>query len=427
MVNKQRILMIGWELPPFNSGGLGVACQGLTQALADDGTDITFVLPHAYAGELDYMKVVDCFDENWFREQAARQLPPFSVYDPNSLPSQARLERFFKGRLPKAHSILEKRATAYADLVLEFAKKNADKFDLVHAHDWMTMPAAIKIKEELGKPFIAHIHSTEYDRSLSLDQQGFIARSEAEGMRLADRVIAVSYYTKRIMVEKYQVNPYKIDVVHNGVLPVIEQLAGVPKTFASSRPVVVFMGRLTVQKGPDYFIELAGKIIAKRPETLFIVAGMGDMYEQLLFHNAGKSLSASVLFTGFVRGKVQNQILDRADVFVMPSLSEPFGLAATEAASRNTPVILSKNTGVGEILTESPQLDFWDTEAMSAQVLRLLDDRDYRQQVIAAQKENLATHSWKKAAHKVEDIYANLIKKAKKTTKKTSRKKSKKD
>jgi glycosyltransferase involved in cell wall biosynthesis len=255
---------------------------------------------------------------------------------------------------------------------------------------------------------------------LSLNKSSFIARSEYEGMRLADRVIAVSYYTKRILVEKYDVNPYKIDVVHNGVLPVIEQLAGVPKTFAYERPVVVFMGRLTVQKGPDYFLELAGKIITKKPDALFIVAGAGDMYEQLLFHNAGKSLSASVLFTGFVRGKLQNQILDRADVFVMPSISEPFGLVAAEAAARNTPIVLSKTSGVGEILADNPQFDFWDVEAMSDQVVRLLDDTDYRENIITTQKQHLRTNSWQKAAGKVENIYTKLIKKAKVTSKKTN-------
>jgi glycosyltransferase involved in cell wall biosynthesis len=424
MIKKQRVLMIGWELPPFNSGGLGVACQGLTQALAADGVETTFLLPFAYAGNLDYMKVIDCFDDDWFAGNPQQHLPPFNAYDTETLPGVEKVEKLLQGKLPQAHSLMEKRATAYAELVLNFAKKHADEFDVVHAHDWMTMPAALRIKEELGKPFIAHIHSTEYDRSLSLDKQSFIVKSELEGTRLADRVIAVSYYTKRILVEKYNVNPYKIDVVHNGVLPVIEELEGIPKTLTHHRPVVAFMGRLTVQKGPDYFLDLAHKIISKKPETLFIVAGMGDMYEQLLFHNAGKSLSASVLFSGFVRGKAQGKILQRADVFVMPSLSEPFGLVAAEAASLGTPVLLSKNTGVAEVLTGSPQVDVWDIDAMVSETLRLLDDNDYRAEVIALQKQGLATNSWQKSAHQVKSIYHKIINKTKKVTTKTKSTKS---
>ncbi|MDR0463088.1 MAG: glycosyltransferase family 4 protein, partial [Pseudomonadales bacterium] len=409
--------------PPHNSGGLGVACEGLTKALAKDGVDIEFVLPFSYGGDLSHMKVIDCYEKDWFSELPGHEelynAPPFNAYTSTSMPQESaeKVSKLLEGELPEAKSILEKRVTEYADLILDFARKHADEFDVVHAHDWMTMPAAIKIKEELGKPYIAHIHSTEYDRSLSLDNQSFIVRSEYEGMRLADRVIAVSYYTKRLLVEKYDVNPYKIDVIHNGVLPILEKLAGVPQTFAQKRPVIVFMGRLTIQKGPDYFLELAGKVLEEKPDALFIVAGMGDMYEQLLFHNAGKSLSASVLFSGFVRGKVQNEILDRADVFVMPSLSEPFGLVAAEAAGRHTPVILSKTSGASEVMTESPKLDFWDVDGMTKEVIRLLDDKPYHDKIVQAQYEALQSNSWKKAAKKVESLYDKLRKKQSKPRK----------
>ncbi len=215
------------------------------------------------------------------------------------------------------------------------------------------------------------------------------------------------------MVEKYFVKPDKIEVVHNGVVPLLKQLNDIPQEFAHQRPVIVFMGRLTIQKGPDYFIDLAAKVLARRPDALFIVSGMGDMYQQLLLTNAGKSLSANVLFSGFVRGKAQEKILERADVFVMPSLSEPFGLVAAEAAQRQTPVIASKNSGVVEIMKGSPKVDFWDTTAMAEQVLKLIEDPVYKEQVVANQLKQLQKLTWHKAAKKIEKIYRQVAKKKK--------------
>lgn len=408
--------MIGWELPPHNSGGLGVACAGLAQALSQDGCQLAFTLPFDYDEQVDYMKIVDCAHSSWStsccRTQMVQQ-PPFSVYQtsaaiPQIYPRRQRRARSLLG-LPNPGSDLEARVSQYAQEVLKFARAHADEFDLVHAHDWMTLPAAMTIKKELGKPYIAHIHSTEYDRSLTDDLHTYIGCSEEEGMRLADQVITVSYYTKRILVEKYTIDPEKIEVVHNGIVPLLQDLNEIPRTFARHRPVVVFMGRLTIQKGPDYFLELAGEILTKKPDTLFIVAGNGDMYQQLLLANAGKSLSANVLFSGFIRGDTQKKLLDRADVFVMPSVSEPFGLVALEAAKQKTPVILSKTSGAGEVLTGSPQVNFWDIKEMSEAVLKLLDDKKYRQQVIKNQLSQLNKLSWQAAAHKVEKIYQKIL------------------
>lgn len=413
--------MIGWELPPHNSGGLGVACAGLAQALSQDGCQLAFTLPFDYDEQVDYMKIVDCAHSSWSASCCRTQMlqqPPFSVYQtsatmPQIYPRRQRRARSLLG-LPNPGSDLEARVSQYAQEVLKFARAHADEFDLVHAHDWMTLPAAMIIKKELGKPYIAHIHSTEYDRSLTDDLHTYIGCSEEEGMRLADQVITVSYYTKRILVEKYAIDPEKIEVVHNGIVPLLQDLNEIPRTFAQNRPVVVFMGRLTIQKGPDYFLELAGEILTKKPNTLFIVAGNGDMYQQLLLTNAGKSLSANVLFSGFIRGDTQKKLLDRADVFVMPSVSEPFGLVALEAAKQKTPVILSKTSGAGEVLTGSPQVNFWDIKEMSEAVLKLLDDKKYRQQVIKNQLSQLNKLSWQAAAHKVEKIYQKILKTKKK-------------
>ncbi len=418
-----RILMIGWELPPHNSGGLGVACAGLTQALSDDGYQVVFTLPFNFDQSLDYMKVVDCVHPHWTatkarsdtQEPSTLTQPPFSPYTPkeNKATSSPTCNHPSKSdsHLPSPGSDFETRVAEYAQAVLDFARSHADEFDIVHAHDWMSLPAAMAIKKALGKPYIAHIHSTEYDRSLTSNFDTYIARSEAEGMRLADQVIAVSYYTKRILVEKYHVQPSKIEVVHNGIVPLLQDLNEIPRTFAKHRPVIVFMGRLTIQKGPDYFLKLAGNILTEKPHALFIVAGNGDMYQQLLFTNAGHSLSANVLFSGFIRGDVQKKLLDRADIFVMPSVSEPFGLVALEAAKQKTPVILSKTSGAGEVLSASPQVDFWDISAMTAEVIKLLDDKTYRQDIIKKQLAEIKGINWKKAAHQVEKIYQKILKK----------------
>jgi glycosyltransferase involved in cell wall biosynthesis len=396
--------MIGWELPPHNSGGLGIACAGLSQAIAQSGTQVQFTLPYLSDEHFGQVQIVDCRHPRWLSARTTLRRPPFSSYAPVPSPHLPR-----HVSLPPPYSDLERQVSDYATMVLDFARAHADQFDLVHAHDWMSMPAAMKIKAELQKPYIAHMHSTEYDRSLTADRQSYITGCELEGMKLADRVIAVSYYTKRLLVEKYAIDPEKIDVVHNGVVGLLQDLHHVPREFAAKRPVIVFMGRLTVQKGPDYFLQLAEKVITSRPEALFIVSGMGDMYQQLLLTNAGKSLSANVLFSGFVRGGAQEAILKRADIFVMPSISEPFGLVATEAAVLKTPVIASKTSGVVEVMHGAPKFDFWDSDAMSQEVLHLLNDPTYRDQVVAAQLASLKQTTWKKAAAKIKKIYDRLM------------------
>ncbi|MBQ6436545.1 glycosyltransferase family 4 protein [bacterium] len=398
-MSNPRVLMIGWELPPHNSGGLGIACEAIADELLADGWHLQMTLPYMVDDFDTHLPLVDCHDTAWDGMMSKRaDGAPFAAYERPKSGTQ----------LPLPGSWMEDRVEEYAQKVLDYARKHVDEFDVVHAHDWMTMPAAMLIKQELGKPFVAHIHSTEYDRSLSEDRNSYIAQCEIEGMELADKVLAVSYYTKRLLVEKYGIDPDKIDVVHNGVVAHLQETSGVKGHFAGKRPVIVFMGRLTMQKGPDYFLELAQKVLQKRPDALFIVSGMGDMYQHLLLSNAHKSLSAHVLFSGFVRGGAQNAILRRADVFVMPSVSEPFGLVAAEAAMMNTPVIASKSSGVVEIIGGSPKFDFWDTDAMAKEVIHLLEDREYRSVVIEDQLRRLRKNTWNKMVKKIEKVYTQV-------------------
>lgn len=398
--DKQKVFMIGWEYPPHNSGGLGVACDGLTQALSGQNTQIYFTLPYNFGGGARHMQMMSCFDEDW--QDLDR--PPFSPYVPliqpfgDEKPFNAAKLRSLPG------SQMEQKVMEYADMVAKQANSVKDDFSVIHAHDWMSFPAAMEAKKKTGKPMIAQIHSTEYDRSVGEGNQ-YISQIEKEGLEFADHIVAVSSFTRQLLINKYHINKNKVSVVHNGILPLKYSDDQNSKTFAKKHPVVVFMGRLTIQKGAEYFIRLASEILKDMPEVLFIVAGNGDMYHELLFKNAGVNLSASVLFSGFVRGAQKAKLLKRADVFVMPSISEPFGLVALEAAQMNTPVIVSKTSGVREVLPSAIQVDFWDTNKMTIEVTRLLKDKVYNSHVSQSQNQELEKVTWENAALKMRNIY----------------------
>ncbi len=404
-----NIFMIGWEYPPHNSGGLGVACEGMTQSLAGLQNHIYFTLPYSLQIPVGHMDVLECSDPSWFVD-GQTGAPPFSVY---SAVAQAQQTLFNSHEvtvdalqvLPSSE--LENKVDRYAELVTDAGLAHRADVDVIHAHDWMSFPAALKLSQKIKKPFVAHIHSTELDRIPNGYGSQYIMQTEYEGMQHATRVVAVSYYTKNLLVEKYGIDPNKIDVVHNGIAPLsaAEQRKITAEKFAPDRPVVVFMGRLTMQKGADYFLAVAKKVLEKIPDALFIIAGDGDMYHELLLSTASKRLSASLLFSGFVRDTQRNKLLNRADVFVMPSLSEPFGLVALEAAQRNTPVLVSKNSGVSEVMPSSISVDFWDIDKMALEIIRLLKKPDVHSQIITSQLSDLQQVTWEKAALRLREVY----------------------
>jgi len=225
----------------------------------------------------------------------------------------------------------------------------------------------------------------------------------------SDKVIAVSHYTKQILVNKYNIAASKIKVVHNGITPLSTPTDPGNHHFAHKRPVIVFMGRLTSQKGAEYFLHLASSIVAQKPEALFVVAGNGDMYHELLLKTAKQGLSASVVFSGFVRSNQKHKLLDRADVFVMPSLSEPFGLVALEAAQRHTPVIVSKSSGVVEVLPSAIAVDFWDVDMMTKTVVNLLADDSLHQAVTQNQLGDLNHTTWVNSAKRIKEVYRSAF------------------
>lgn len=408
--DQNRVWMIGWEYPPHNSGGLGVACQGLTQSLADCNTQIFFTLPYTLPGSIGHMEIVECIDPTWLSGDP--NLPPFSSYLMPNLPKNKKIDPNF----PDAHQLaslpqsdLEIKVSQYANLVTQQAQKHSFDFDVIHAHDWMSFPAALKLKMKSDRPMIAHIHSTEHDRIPSGYGSSFIHQTEYEGLTYADKVIAVSQYTRHVLIQEYGIDPNKIEVVHNGISPSETPIDPGTHHFASKRPVVVFMGRLTGQKGPEYFLILAQRVLQELPSALFIVAGSGDLYHQLLLSAANQRLSASLLFSGFVRDNQREKLLDRADLFVMPSLSEPFGLVALEAAERHTPVIISKNSGVQEVLQSALAIDFWDIDKMTNSIVEILTDKEKKQEIIDRQLNEVKQVTWNSAATKVKDIYRKIL------------------
>lgn len=411
MSTLQSVLMLGWEYPPHNSGGLGVACEGLTHALAEQQTQIYFTLPYHHTKTMLHMDVLSCLSPHLSTQQMGAEQPPFFAYSA-SIPLQASENLSFDPEVAKklSDAQLDFKVTQYARSIATTVLNKQISPDLVHAHDWMTYPAASMLKRKLKTPFVAHIHSTEFDRVPNGQGNGFIAHTEYEGLQDADRVIAVSEFTKNILIEKYHIDPEKIDVIHNGVqqAPKIESLR-----FAQNRPVIVFMGRLTMQKGADYFLRLAREVIQTIPNALFVVAGHGDQYTMLLLENAKQRLSSSVIFAGFLRDSQKDFLLDRADIFVMPSISEPFGLVALEAVQRETPVIISKTSGVKEVLPGAISVDFWDIQAMAQHIKHLLSDHSYYEKVVDDQMKNLANLSWKDSADKVKQVYQRILNKRK--------------
>jgi glycosyltransferase involved in cell wall biosynthesis len=276
----------------------------------------------------------------------------------------------------------------------------------------MTYPAALRARDSSRKPAVLHVHSTEFDRTLDGNINPEIAQVEELGLLKADKIIAVSEYTKNMVVDKYRIPRSKVEVVHNGIdLDDVddygittEELAG----FALGRKIVIFVGRLTSQKGPDYFVQIASKIAREVPEALFVVAGDGDMMHQVMMLGAKHNLTGKIMFAGFIRDKQRSFLYHRADLFIMPSVSEPFGLVALEAASANTPVIISKQSGVSEVLTHAVTADYWDIPRIASQAISILQDDPYRLSLATLSAQEIRSINWNIAAEKCLNVYQSM-------------------
>jgi len=426
-----KVLMFGWEFPPHISGGLGTACYGLTKGLMKHDTEVIFVVPKAYgdedqqavrlinASEIDVdIKDTD-YQEYWKRitymEIGSNLIPYVGPEEFKDLIVQKKLEKQAteKSILSKKFEFSGKYGTNLMDEVSRYALIGsavaaATDFDVIHAHDWLTYSAGIAAKSVTGKPLVVHMHATEFDRS-GENVNKDVYDIEQRGMQEADRVITVSNFTKKIVVERYGIDPKKIFTVHNAVEPVEKQSLDDVKRGVDEK-IVTFLGRLTQQKGPEYFVEAAKMVLDRDENVRFVMAGSGDMMDKLIKRVAQLRMSGKFHFTGFLRGASVDKMFLLSDVFVMPSVSEPFGIVPLEAMRSNVPVVISKQSGVSEILTHAIKVDFWDVDAMADAIYGILHYGALSKMFKEYGKTEVDNLKWEDAAIKVKSVYEDAVK-----------------
>jgi glycosyltransferase involved in cell wall biosynthesis len=425
---EMKTLMLGWEFPPYISGGLGTACYGLTKALSKAGVQITFVLPRANKivpmgnlnllsaqGNLSVVQFPGLQNVAFFT--VASTLRPYITHLKNKIQQQIAAIR--SNRQLSWHSqwsdLIEHYSGDLFSEVMYYAAKAVQiaecaDFDVIHAHDWMTFPAGIAVAQISSKPLIVHVHSTEFDRSGEHVNQT-IYNIERQGMNAAEEIITVSDYTKNIIINRYDIAQDKIEVVYNGIESngelgsVSLQTQAIPE---KSDKIVLFLGRITMQKGPEYFLAAAKKVLEKVKNVKFVMAGNGDMMYRMVELAAQMGIGQKVTFTGFLHGSDVNKIYQMADLYVMPSVSEPFGIAPLEALDQNVPVLISKQSGVAELLTHALKVDFWDINEMANKIIAVLKRPALRQSLRENGKREVQRFRWEDSAAKVLKIYQKV-------------------
>lgn len=427
--NKKKVLMFGWEFPPHISGGLGTACFGLVSGLIEHDMDVLFVVPKLFGEEdTNQFKFVNAndvevnFSDENFSENLKRisylqihsHIVPYvspedflkskdlDVRELVSTTSSTSAKFAFTGKYGK--DLLDEVAK-YAVVAMQVAKD--ESFDIIHAHDWLTFPAAIMAKEISGKPLVVHVHATEFDRSGEHVNQA-VYDLERRGVHAADRVICVSRLTRRILIERYGVSPDKVFVVHNAVVP--RPRIEYPPSKLPHRKIVTFLGRITFQKGPDYFVRAARRVLDVMPDVHFVMAGSGDMHLQLVEKVAEMRMSSRFHFTGFLNYEETNALFGMTDIYVMPSVSEPFGITPLEAMRTGVPVIISKQSGVSEVLDNAVKVDFWDEQAVADAVIGLIQHPEVADKLAAGGSYEVENLKWGYAALRVKDVYMDLLK-----------------
>lgn len=441
--------MFGWEFPPQISGGLGTACYGLTTALVTEKIEVIFVVPKLNGDEPDngsalmsashITKSGRIKHESIDFETNSYKIITESGITTIEIPSTLSAYNFAHVQEPllniqhwnHAYRVLEtsheqrgqttesapgdsyvfkggygpqliEEVFRYANVAAEIASTH--EFDIIHAHDWMTYPAGIAAKRLSGKPMIAHVHATEFDRAGSNGSE-MVYTIERQGLAEADCIVAVSNWTKRVLVKEYDIDPDKISVVHNGVVP--EAQTEEAKQHLGTH-VVTFLGRITYQKGPEYFVEAAEKVLRVFPDAHFIMAGSGDFLPQIIEKVARMRLSSRFHYTGFLKKKEINQVLASTNVYVMPSVSEPFGITPLEAIQREVPIIISNQSGVSEVMHHALKVDFWDTDALSQAICSVLQYKGLSSELKKNAGRAISTITWEKAAKNLSNLYHEL-------------------
>jgi glycogen(starch) synthase len=446
--------MLGWEYPPNISGGLGVACHGLSEALKQEDVDVTFVVPHlSGVEEKSEVKLVSAsrieieqqkpdgkgtrkdltkrkVDGSSMTSQIIKIESSLSPYDlAGTDPNLSVIEHWNGGLFEevKKHHVDgadhsgEKKFVRYTfrggygprlldeveryALVVGQLAKNTD-FDIIHAHDWMTFPAAMRVKAVSGKPLIIHFHATEYDRAGDSGSQRVyeIERAAIEG---SDRIIVVSKWTSKVLVSKYVADESKIDVVHNGIIKAEKDT--VRRSSPLGDKIITFLGRITFQKGPEYFVRAAKKVLEEFPDCHFVMAGAGDALPSMIKMVAGNGMSSRFHFTGFLDKVEMERLLSFSTAYVMPSVSEPFGLTPLEAIQAGVPVIISRQSGVSEILSHALKIDFWNIDELASAIKNIIKHKSLAVTLSANAKKDIDGISWRPAARKIKHIYHETI------------------
>jgi glycogen(starch) synthase len=401
-----RVLTFGWEFPPSKNGGLGVACYGLTKELLKKGVEVIFVLPKTqntmgdarflFADHERLIKVVHTEASIRPYLQADSVVNTIIGYDKKGDPI-IRSRTIFE----EVHRFAHQAALIAQD----------EEFDVIHAHDWTSYLAGVAAKVASGKPLILHVHATSFDQAAGENVDPAIYKIEKECFAFADKVVTVSGYTKNVVVNKHHIPEEKVEVVHNGcdtdeperLPPALTELK------RQGKKIVLYHGRISIQKGVDYFVNAARLVVNSDPNVIFVISGSGDMCTQVIEQVGAMGLSENVLFAGALWEDDRDRMYQCADLVVMPSVSEPFGLVPLEALQHGTPSVISKQSGVAEVLTHVLKVDFWDIEEMANQILSSLRYPVIRQQMVKEGKCQMRTMSWNQAAQKVRHIYKNLV------------------
>ncbi len=415
-----KALMFGWEFPPHILGGLGTASYGLTRGMAEQGDmQITFVIPKPWGDEdQSFLKIIGAnsipivWKDNsydYVRQRMAGRMSPEEYfhyrdgirYDYTRIGTDDLGCVAFSGRYPD--NLLEEIGNyeAVASVLV-----NSLDFDIIHSHDWLTYPAGVFAKHISGKPLVIHVHATDFDRSRG-NVNPTVYAIEKRGMDEADHIMCVSNLTRNIVIEKYHQAPAKVSTVHNAVEPLKD-----PDSFVKTPrkdKIVTFLGRITMQKGPEYFVEAAARVLQKTKGVRFVMAGNGDMMNKMIDLVAQRGIADKFHFTGFLRGRQVQEMLAESDVYVMPSVSEPFGISPLEAMQVGTPSIISKQSGCAEILSHAIKIDYWDIEAMADAIYGIVTYPAMYESLHTLGREEVNNIRWYDAGLKVRRIYEQVI------------------
>lgn len=401
-----KIIMLGWELPPHNSGGLGIACHGLCKALSSDGVQIEFILPYSQNSRddnNDFMNVRSALPAN------VKQVVSYG----NSYESYKYI--YHDKKLGESWHDLFSHQQAYENAIdqLDFD----DDFDIIHAHDWLTFGAALRLKQKYNKPAVLHVHSIESDRSGGAIGNPHVRHIEGSTMAAADKVIAVSDHTKRQIIEQYAIEASKIEVVHNSISPWeyghSSQISNSYRVIATLKQqgykVLVNIGRLTIQKGLTNLLLAFQKASQHNKKLLLLIAGSGELKNELIELAADLGVARNVFFTDFVRGKRWSDAYAVGDLFVMPSVSEPFGLTPLESILHGTPAMVSKQSGVAEVLANVLKVDFWDVDKMASQIVNVTQHQSLQDELLNNSLQEVRNMGWHTAAKKTQEAYGKLV------------------